>query len=433
VLPLKPAAWALGWLILLISGYYGCQLAPLPFVSAVTRQRLKRYALFILLAITLVSRLVPAIILPVGASYDIDSFRLVAEAFLRGEAIYSSATAVGRHPYLPFQLYLIAGSLWLAQTLLLPFVLMIKMPAILADVAITAVIYHAVRRSGQPVGRAALVAVIFALNPISIIVTAYHGQFDAIPVLLLLISWYFWRFGRRAHYSALALGFAILSKTWPIIFLPVVLSRMRGMRAWLVYGAIALIIPALFTAFYLLVFPEDARALLGRSLTHTGVSGYWGISGILNLMRQKVDEVGVLYSYFVDWRRILLLIGLAFAFWRTRSGSSLDALTTILLTLLAITSGMGLQWLLWVVPFALLAGDIRGLNWYTMGGAIYLTLQLYGYHFGPWVFEVFDPVTARNLIILSSYPAWIVVIIWAGQRLFGGRPVGSPEAIAVHS
>jgi hypothetical protein len=302
----------------------------------------------------------------------------------------------------------------------LPFVFTIKLPAIMADVAMTAVIYHIGRRWGYAPIRAAFPALLYALNPLSIVVAAYHGQFDAIPLLLLLLSWYYWHFGRRLGLSAVALGLAVLSKTWPLLFLPVVLSRLPSARKWLVYGTVTMAIPILFTALYLLFFPADARPLLGRALTHTGVPGYWGVTGLLNLARTQSDLAEALYDYFVNWRRILLVAAGAFALGRTWRQGSLDALTTILLTMLAVTAGMGLQWLLWVAPFALLAGDIRGLNWYTAGAVTYLVLQLYGYHFSPWLFEVFDPATARNLLILTSYPAWIVVIVWAVRRLLPG-------------
>ncbi len=64
---------------------------------------------------TLIVRLIPALALPRGALYDIESFQRVAETFLNGEAVYSSPVVAGRHPYLPFQVYLIGGAMQLAR------------------------------------------------------------------------------------------------------------------------------------------------------------------------------------------------------------------------------------------------------------------------------------------------------------------------------
>ncbi|MGH2545242.1 MAG: hypothetical protein ACRDIB_20820 [Ardenticatenaceae bacterium] len=63
-----------------------------------------RGALFIILAVALLARLVPNFLLPVGAGYDIESYRIVSDLLLQGEDVYGSEATLQRHPYLPMQM-----------------------------------------------------------------------------------------------------------------------------------------------------------------------------------------------------------------------------------------------------------------------------------------------------------------------------------------
>ncbi len=75
-----------------------------------------------IVGVSLFVRLVPNIILPMGASYDIESFQIVGKLVVRGEDIYSNPKAENRHPYLPAQMYWMALSNKIANYLNIPYV-----------------------------------------------------------------------------------------------------------------------------------------------------------------------------------------------------------------------------------------------------------------------------------------------------------------------
>ena len=75
-------------------------------------------------------RLPPPLWLPVGAGFDIDSYRLVTDALLSGREVYGAVA--GRHPYLPFQMYVMGAMARLAAATGLPYVVAMKLPSILA-------------------------------------------------------------------------------------------------------------------------------------------------------------------------------------------------------------------------------------------------------------------------------------------------------------
>lgn len=404
--------WALLWLLLPLALFVRLTGSAQP-PRLVRRIAAQPRPLLIVAALALLVRLVPMLLLPVGAAYDIESFRLVGEALLTGQDVYASATS-GRHPYLPLQMYWIGAALWAAQHTAVPFVLWIKLPAVLADVAITAVLFRTAQRWGRMGETAVLLALVYALNPLPLLISAYHGQFDALTVLLLLLAWYAWHFGRRLGWSAVALALAVLSKTWPIVFLPIVLLRLPDWRRRLGFTGVVLAIPLLSVAVYLLLFTADAQPMLRRVLTHTGVAGFWGHSALL---AAGGTATAVPYAALLAVRRWLLLLAGALGLWLTRRQSALDALLTLVLLELVVTVGIGIQWLVWPLPFAVLAGEVTWLRRYSLACLVLLLAQLYGLHLYPWAYTLLGQPTGLLLIRFASLPGWIVTVLWAYRRL----------------
>lgn len=408
----QATAWAFLWIVALLLAFLFLRQPdgrPHP-----TLPPPKRRWLIVLLA-ALLARLVPTLLLPVGATYDIESYKLVTDGLLGGQEVY--AAALGRHPYLPFQMVIMGASALLAQWTFLPYVVAIKLPTLLADVAITALIIHSARRERLSERYALHVGWLYALNPVSILVTAYHGQFEAVTLLLALLAWFYWRFGRRPLASAAGLGLAILNKTWPVIFLPLLVLRMRSRREQLYYAAVAIAIPTLITLAYILLFSPNVRPMLLRILTHRGVAGYWGPTAVLAMLGQTLPAAQSLFDTIVAFRTWLLLAAGLAAVWLTRQQSLLDAMLTTLLCIFVVTIGIGIQWLVWLVPFAVLAGEERRLKWYSVAATFMLIIHLYGLHMYPWLSELLSPPADQWLVRLSGLPAWIIATVWAAQRL----------------
>jgi hypothetical protein len=406
----QATAWAFVWLLLVTAGF------------VLLRPRLggrwPGWPLILLVAALV--RLLPALWLPVGAGFDIDSYRLVTDALLSGQEVYSAVA--GRHPYLPFQMFVMGAMARLAAATGLPYVAAMKLPAILADVALTGLIYRAVfDRRGH--AWAAYLALLYALNPVSLLVSSYHGQFEAVTLLLLAGGWWLWE-RRRVTSSAAAVGLAILNKTWPVLFLPVVLIRLSSWRARLGYAALALSIPALAVAAYLLAYDADPAPMLGRALTHRGNPGYWGPGAVLFPAAGVWPGLQPLADALVALRNWLLAGAALLALWWTQRQSALDAFLTLLLAVVAVTVGFGIQWLLWLIPFALLAEQARWTRLYSLAAALMLAIHLYGLHMFPWLAEWLSPTVAGWLIRLSALPAWGVVVAWLVTRLRAARTIG---------
>jgi hypothetical protein len=375
----------------------------------------------LLLLIALLVRLIPAVLLPRGAEYDIDSFRRVAETLLGGGTVYDSPLVAGRHPYLPFQLYLIWGAGYISAVLRLPFVFVVKLAPILADAALAALIFKIAIKSGQALAAAFGLGLLYALNPISILVSAYHGQFDAETLLLLVLAWYFWYFANQdARYlagSAFILGLAILNKSWAALFLPIVFFRLTSMKQRVAYALIAVVTPVVFTALYIVAFHDSPYLLLDRALTHAGVPGWWGASAVASLIWRLTGMGQGVVSWLGQYGRWLVLVGAACVYWITRRQPAMDAWVTLLVVLYVLTSGFGLQWALWVVPFAILAGDLRRLDLYTLAALLYMLPAYYGYHLEPLLLRWLSPEQMSVVLIACAIPVWLLCVWWAACRL----------------
>lgn len=399
-------AWAFGWLLLVTAGFI---LVRRP-AEGNTPRRIISWPLILLIA--LLARLLPALWLPVGAGYDIDSYRLVTDALLGGREVYASS--VGRHPYLPFQMYIMGAMAYLSQVTGLPYVVAIKLPAIMADVALTGLIYRSSSLS-KGLTWASYLALLYALNPASILVTAYHGQFEAVTLLLLLLAWGYWH-REQIILSATLLGLAILNKTWPVLFLPAVWLRIQNWRDRITYPAIALGIPIIAIIAYLVTFSAEPTYMLRRALTHRGVAGYWGPGAVLNPAAAFWPELQPIVDFAFLIRNWLLLAAVIISLWWTRRQTALDAFLTLLLSIFAVTVGFGIQWLVWPIPFALLANEDRWLKPYSLAAAFMLVIHLYGLHMYPWLAEWIPAPTHEWLIRLSALPAWGIVIAWTYSR-----------------
>jgi hypothetical protein len=411
------------WLGVCTVGYY---VAPRKnWLPRTIRSPLAVAGLVVLIA--LLVRLVPAILLPRGAEYDIESFRRVAETLLKGGTVYDSPLVAGRHPYLPFQLYLIWAAGYVSTVSKLPFVFVVKLLPIFADAALAALIFKVALNSSRTLASAFSLSLLYALNPVVVLVSAYHGQFDGETVLLLALAWYFWHFSkqdaRRLRVSALLLGLAILNKSWPAVFLPIVFFRLPSAKQRVAYALIALATPVVLTIFYIGAFHQTPIPMLRRTLTHAGVPGWWGASALVNLTWHLTGVGKGLLTWLGQYGRWFVFAGAACVYWVTRRQRAIDALLTLLLVLYVLTSGFGLQWALWVVPFAILAGDLRRLDLYTLAALLYMLPAYYGYHLEPVLLRWLSFDQTSMILIACAIPLWLVCIGWALRRLRdAGRP-----------
>lgn len=303
-------------------------------------------ALVVILALSIALHL-QVIATTTGASYDIQSYSIQAAALLQHQNVYDVTT---RYPYPPVWIWIVALMRLLATATHLPFDAVVKLPAMLGDLALIPLLYAYARISVGPRIPALLPAILFGLNPLTLVISAGHGQFDSLTLLFVLLALYLRVAAgddtRRNLWSAVALGVAIALKGYPVLFAPYLILTMAP-RYWL-RGAVAVLAPLVGSlALYTLLFGYSAHMLpliLGYQSTYDVGWGYL-------LLRFDPTLAPTTLAQLATFAKVFLIAFAAVVptlFFRKAPAA---AVTLIFAAFLATTVGMSMQYTLWILPF----------------------------------------------------------------------------------
>jgi hypothetical protein len=354
-----------------------------------------------------------------GAGYDIESYQIVGNLVLHKENVYTSQEAMRRHPYLPLQMYWMAFSLWFAQTFNLPFVKIVRLAPIFADAGIATWITLRLHNR-LPLPSAFRGGLLYALNPITVFVSAYHGQFDAIPVLLTLVAIEVIEVSPLG--SGLVLGLGILDKSWPVLALPSLLAAVRNWRQRFSLALGCVLIPALGTLAYALLFKASLWAIIHRAISYDWGIGVWGYTYFFHLLSVLNPAHSEPFAFLVHYGRYitLTLLGGIWLWWARKEPVGSGVLT-ILVAFFAVTHAFSIQYLTWPVAFAVLDGGRRTEQWllrYTLGAFAYMLLT-YSTLILTTAIITWMPWDPANTFIIrpSALPAWLITVAWLVDRL----------------
>lgn len=284
-------------------------------------------------------------------NYDTNSYEMVAKQFVSGNSIYPFP-ADEHHPYFPLIVYIEAFSYRFkdtlgSQTTLLRFIFS------LADVCLILIIAN-LRRGNT------FEALIYALNPIPVLVASYQGQFDSIPLIFLLLSLI------SLDLSKIKLSYALLSlaigfKTWPVLFAGLLLKNTKDKRQIIILFTI----PVISSFLYLIFFPINPFYILRPILYYRGVIGDWGLGYFISHILPPGTTSLIIMSSLSSILALFLFISSFFM-----QGSIYNVSLKVLLLFFSLTPGFGIQWNLWLIPFLLIIKP----NWWK---TLLLTISLY--------------------------------------------------------
>jgi hypothetical protein len=199
----------------------------------------------------------------------------------------------------------------------------------------------------------------FAVNPIFILLTCQHGNFDVIPAtaivlfLLWLCRWLGSGKPRDWFIAACFLGIGILAKTVPAILSPLALAGSSRLRfRQLVLGAALALGPAAIATLGLLAL--DPAATMRNVVAYRSVPVGFGWSSVL----RAAGGAAAVHNYGRALPFIIgpLLIGIAIRIRRTLTPAPFDLVLASFLLLIGIPifgSGYGPQYLFWYWPLLL--------------------------------------------------------------------------------
>jgi len=245
--------------------------------------------------------------------------------------------------------------LWIASVLAvhtpLPVIFPFKLLPIACDALIALLLLDSApdRRSGLRRG------ILYAIAPVPIIISAMHTQWDSIWMYLLMLALVAVRIGRPSVDAVAGAAF-VLSVMFKPIAAPLVLVLVPRTRA------------------RFLGFAAGVAATLAVYYSILAALGWlpdWNeVLGIIHYARGGVRIFGLPYRpfdrFFGTVAVVALLTVLHFAKRLSR-----DEVALLFLAFALGVSGLSIQYLVWVVPFALLCGRTRFLAIYTLAAGIF--------------------------------------------------------------
>ncbi len=228
------------------------------------------------------------------------------------------------------------------------------------------------------------IAFLYAINPITIMITAIHGQFDVLPIFFLLCALYLLQ-SKHQWRSLLMYSLAIASKTWPVFF---VFSFLRRVRPWYAIALVTLV-PVLCIAVYGIIFEVSWASMITVIKDYRGVFGTWGIGQLLYM------TTGISSPHETRWLRILFFAVFGVVALVVRRENILDEILVLLLFFYAATFAFATQYLAWIVPFLLLR---KPWGWSLC-------------FFGASVYLVFVYVSATAISIPLGTTLWMLTVV----------------------
>ena len=243
---------------------------------------------------------------------------------------------------------------------------LVRLPSIAADAALALLVHEGLRHRGASERRRLAATALVALGPSFAIISGFHGQLDnlaILPAVAAVVLWDRLEGDRRAVAAGLLIGLGFAIKTPPIFVVLALLPAVRSRREAAALLAATAAIPLAVLAPYLAASPSE----LLDGLRYRGFPGTSGLSIALQpeLAEQLVRQVrpsGLVQALF-DRGQLLVPAALAAvaaftALWG-RGWDAAERAALLWITFYVTSSVFFFQYLVWGLPFLLLAGRLR--------------------------------------------------------------------------
>ncbi len=333
-------------------------------------------------------------------NFDTVSFLIVAEAVQSGQNVYA---VTDRYNYSPLWSYVVAALWGLSKPNTGLFVVLTGLLEIAVDAGTAGLLLRLARdRLGRPPEEARRAALLFFSNPVSVLISCAHGQFDGISILLLIAAIQLAmapeRPRRRAGVVAL-LSLSLLVKHITAFHPPLFWKRFRARGL----AAPLLAVPyALFALSFAPFFASSQTILQNVFLYATWLGGN-------KYQRAGASQVLLRFANNPALGQLLLCLAvIAGTLWIARKVELPRASLLVFLALIVSLPGYGNQYMVW--PMAL--GSLYASPLYAVcatAGALFLSGE--SLHLA-WPLNVTIP------------GEWLTVLLWflAELRLAARAP-----------
>jgi NHL repeat len=390
-------------------------------------------------ALALAVRLVPAMSLH-GLAAD------VATEFRRGwSSVNGDNLYAAEYPYTPLSQWFSALAFAVSRLAGVRFELVFKLLLIAGDLLVLGWLRSALAERGSPRRIVVGSCLLWALNPVSVLVSSVHGNPSTLVAVAMLGTWRYlerYRSARRRPDLALAatlFGIAVALRGFPILATPaLVLLGLRRWRERAVFVAVAAV-PTLAVSIPYLV--HLGTSMVRNMASYSGNTDFGWLAAVRAFAYLHGGSKFGVYdpAWLADSKvAFLAAVGLSYAALRlARESAYGEAVLLPFLLFYGVYGGVSAQYLVWIVPLAIVvAPAFAALFSIVAAGAMLCFYVVYhpGILFGagprrfgenPTVIALSSGLNAALAILCLVFATWIVVG-WLGERRTAGG--GEPHA-----
>ncbi len=354
-----------------------------------------------------------------GEVNDVALFSSVGYCLWHKIDIYWLDATHGTYPFLPFTIYPYALFWFVSDKLpFLTFSFLVKTVLIPIFFLTASLIGKFLKKQGVEKNKIKLAKLLFLTNPVLFWAVVFHGQADIALIYFFILSIYHLKNGLRKQpardhpwskgIAGLLMAFSIMTKSWSIMFLPLVLLKIKSLKKKLIYFSTFFLTIFLFASLYkLFVFSSFSRIFKAALFHPTGAAGHWGITALFHLS-SKILPLNSLISFYSKKRALILSLALltGFVFSIKKKLALLKGAQLFILIVYIFTAGWGIQYSAWIIPFALVNKDWQKNIRYTLLAIPYLSFSYLAIA-GGWQ----NPFINRLIIFLGLFP-WVYSGCW---------------------
>ena len=258
----------------------------------------------------------------------------------------------------------------------LTFPFLLRLPGIIADL-ITVIALCWMTGQDRQFRLPTWALALFALSPVSIMVTGFHGNTDPVMVMFLVLASLFCLRGKSV-WCGLFLALSCQIKIIPLLLLPIFfffwLSRRRAVSFSLSFVLASLVL----WAEPLLKFP----ALFFKNVLSYG--SFWGIWGItyclratnLGMFRMETFffDISPVESFVVTVLKFIIIAAVLMIAWRRRNlgeRALFDSVAYAWIVFFVFAPGVSAQYLVWLAPFVLVLSPVF-YGWLAASSSLFL-------------------------------------------------------------
>lgn len=238
------------------------------------------------------------------------------------------------------------------------FPFLLRLPGILADF-VTVLALLAFPKQDRQFFLPTWALTLFALSPVSLMVSGFHGNTDPVMVMLLVLAAVLLTRGEPI-WCGLFLALACQVKIIPLLFLPIFFLFWLARQRALVFSLPFLFASLLLWAEPLLKFP---LLFVKNVLSYGSFWGIWGITYWLRLTNLPLFSRVTFYHllpaqiYVATTLKIMIAGAVLLIGWRRRQLNERALLNSIAyawIVFFIFAPGVGSQYMVWLAPFILI-------------------------------------------------------------------------------